>query len=238
MPGKGYRLLLAIDTSTKYAGILLYEDETEVFSQLWHSSNSHTVELMPAINNALDKCKIKGQDILGIALALGPGGFSSLRVGISAAKGLSLALKIPLIGISTLEAEAFPYAHTGMPICPILEIGKSNIGWAQFEMHNNIWTKVHEEQIISSSEIIRYIPNGALICGEGLTITQSLTEEIIANKMIKIEPSKPKMRLWALAKLGFSRLQDGQTDDMIKLQPLYLREPSITQPNSPSRIKQ
>ena len=56
MPGKGYRLLLAIDTSTKYAGVLLYEDETEVFSQLWHSSNSHTVELMPAINDALDKC--------------------------------------------------------------------------------------------------------------------------------------------------------------------------------------
>ena len=74
-----------------------------------------------------------------------------------------------------------------------------------------------------------------------LVNTEKGYEKIVDNlRKIKniIEPSKPKMRLWALAQLGFSRLQDGQTNDMIKLQPLYLREPSITQPNSPSRIKQ
>lgn len=231
-------MLLAIDTSTKYAGVLLYKEKAEVFSHLWHSTNSHTVELMPAINDALDICKNMGQDIRGIALALGPGGFSALRVGISAAKGLSLALNIPLIGISTLEAEAFPYAHTGIPICPILEIGKSNIGWAQFEMRGKIWTKVHTEQIISFSEIIHYIPNGAIICGEGLTSNHSLIKQTMGNKMFKIEPTELKMRLKALAQLGFSRLQDGKTSDMINLQPLYLRSPNITQPNSPSRIKQ
>jgi len=237
MSEKRCRLLLAIDTSTKYAGILLYKDETNIFSCSWHSSNSHTVELMPAINDALYKCRIMGEDLQGIAVALGPGGFSALRVGISVAKGLSLALNIPVVGISTLEAEAFPYAHMGMPICAILEIGKSNLGWAQFELRDKIWMKVHREQVIASSEIMHYIPNGAIICGEGLTSNPSMIEETMENNIIKIESTEPTVRLGALAQLGFSRLRDGKISDMSNLQPLYLREPSITKPKSPSRIK-
>ena len=58
-------------------------------------------------------------------MALGPGGFSALRVGISVAKGLALPLDIPLVGVGTLEMEAYPYAGAGIPVCPLLEAGRS-----------------------------------------------------------------------------------------------------------------
>ena len=126
-------MLLAIDTSTAYAGVLLWDDSRPVYSLAWRSSYNHTRHLMPAVQQTLQQAGITPRDLQAIAVALGPGGFSALRVGISAAKGLALPWGTPLVGISTLETEAYPYAETGSPVCPLLNIGRRDMAWACYQ---------------------------------------------------------------------------------------------------------
>ena len=68
----------------------------------------------------LGRTEASPADLEAIAVALGPGGFSALRVGLSCAKGLAMPTDTPLIGVGTLEMEAYPYASTGLPICAVL----------------------------------------------------------------------------------------------------------------------
>ena len=85
-------MLLAIDTSTAYAGVLLWDDGRPVYSLTWRSAYNHTSLLMPAVRHSLQQLGISARELEAVAVALGPGGFSALRVGISAAKGLALPL--------------------------------------------------------------------------------------------------------------------------------------------------
>ena len=96
-------MLLCIDTSSRFGGVALAEDAGLVVeARLWHSTANHTAQLMPAVAEAL---KARGQrvaDLSGVAVALGPGPFSALRVGVSAAKGLAMATGFPIVGVDTL----------------------------------------------------------------------------------------------------------------------------------------
>ena len=230
-------MLLAIDTSTRYAGVLLWDKDHQVISQSWYSNSSHTVALMPAIQYTLDRARISTSDLKGIAIALGPGGFSALRVGMSVAKGLSMALEVPLFGTSTLEMEAYPYADLGLPIYPLLDLGRGEVARARFQTHKGCWIKSLPEDIVNPADLAGTVTEQAIFCGEGLLIHGDTLKNAISPKAKMIKYTGPSPRLWALAKLGAMRLQQGLPDDASLLQPLYVRRPSITAPKSARSIK-
>lgn len=230
-------MLLAIDTSTPYAGVLLWDDNRPVYSQTWRSAYNHTGRLMPAVRQALHQAGISPRELDGIAVALGPGGFSALRVGISAAKGLALPWGTPLIGVSTLETEAYPYAETGSPVCPLLNIGRRDMAWAVYRRVSGDWQKTHDEQITPNTDLPKTLPTNAIICGEGTLTAAPLLRDSDTNSPRVMEYPGPSLRLWALARLASKRLHRGESDDATTLQPLYLRKPSITPPNPPKRIQ-
>ena len=109
-------MLLAIDTSTRHAGIALAQEGQVISCRNWYSQTNHSADLVPAISGTLDQHGLSPKDLDGIACALGPGSFSALRVGLSTAKGLAMASEIPLVGIKTLELEAYPFLFNGIPV--------------------------------------------------------------------------------------------------------------------------
>ena len=230
-------MLLAIDTSTRFAGVLLWKDGVPLFSQSWHSVQNHTSQLMPAIQRTLQHSGIQAKDLDAVAVALGPGGFSALRVGMSAAKGLSLPFGIPLIGITTLEAEAFPYADTGLPICPLLNIGRREMAWTCYQKLHGKWQKTRQEDVIETDRLPDVLTAGALLCGEGIVASGPFLRESLRQSTPVMEYLGPGPRLSALAQLAAQRLERGLVDDPTALQPLYLRRPSITPPNPPRKVK-
>ena len=117
-------MLLALDTSTRYASVALSGEDGVVASRTWRSKINHTAELIPAVANMMQSRGIAPAELDGVAVALGPGGFSALRVGISAAKGLVLVANKPLLGVGTLDLEAFQYLKSGIPVCALLEAGR------------------------------------------------------------------------------------------------------------------
>src|SRR4030043_35039 len=127
---------LAIDTSTDSCSIGLSQQGEMIAELTWHSGQNHTVELVPNIVSLLNHNRASPQSLTAVFVAKGPGSFNGLRVGISTAKGLALALNIPLVGISTLEVEAYPFAFTKLPICPIHNAGRGEIAAAIYQQND------------------------------------------------------------------------------------------------------
>ena len=173
-------MILTIDTSTRSASAALSDGERIVAGRSWHSSVNHTTELMPAVSQLLDTRDVRPHDLEAVAVALGPGGFSALRTGLSAAKGLAMAVRIPIIGISSLDLEAFPFRDSGLPVCALLEAGRGEAASALFTPDGN---RVREDRITGPDELLEEISamsfemlrtngwNGlTLFCGEGMPL--------------------------------------------------------------------
>ena len=108
--GPNLLMLLSIDTSSRYGGAALSGSDGQVMeARLWRSTANHTAQLMPAVTELLTARGVRAAELTGVAVALGPGPFSALRVGVSAAKGLAIAGGFPIIGADTLLLEAWRY---------------------------------------------------------------------------------------------------------------------------------
>ena len=231
-------MLLAIDTSTRFAGVALWNGEVLVASMCWHSARNHTAELMPAIAHVLDMVRGGPADLVAVAVALGPGGFSALRVGISAAKGLAQPMAVPLLGVGTLEMEAYPYAGMGLPVRPLLNVGRDEVGTALFRMREGGWEKLEGERVCAPGELMESISVPTILCGEGVAQRREYLRESLGENGIIVDFHTPASRLAALGELARDRLKRGDVDSLASLQPLYLRKPSIGAPKAPQRVKQ
>lgn len=218
---------LAIDTSTDFCSIGLSR-EGEIMAELtWRTQQNHTVELVPNIDRLLTQVNTGSQDLKAIFVARGPGSFNGLRVGMSTAKGLAFSLGIPLVGIGTLEVEAYPFAFTGLQVCPIHNAGRGEIATALYRQ-DNTWRCLSAEHITTVDVLCRQTRRKTVFCGE----IQPSVVEVLKKKLEKyaiIPEAAARLRQAAyLSVLAWQRLIKGDVDDAASLQPLYLRQPPIT----------
>jgi len=228
-------VLLAIDTSTRYAGVALADEGRVLSCRLWYSTVNHTVELMPAVAQTLEGGGLSVADLEGIAVALGPGGFSALRVGMSVAKGLATAGKKPLVGVGTLDLEAFPYLESGLAVCALLDAGRGESASAHFGPDGQ---RLREDLISLPEEILEAVTEHTLFCGEGVESCRALIKERLGPLSVVAGRTGPTSRLWSLAAMAGQRLAEGDIDDLAGLQPYYLRMPSIGAPKQRDRLPQ
>jgi tRNA threonylcarbamoyl adenosine modification protein YeaZ len=220
---------LAIDTSSNIVGVALSHKDEILASLTWQTTQNHTIELLPNLVCLLQQAKVELGSIEAIIVAKGPGSFNGLRVGISTAKGLASALDIPLLGISTLEAEAYPFAFTGLPLRLIHKAGREEIATALYRQKDNEWRCLEAENLTTVKALCRRIKQKTLFCGE---IPADIISEIQQNlgRRAIIPQSNSLSRASSLAILGWRKLSKGEHDDLVTLQPLYLRPPHITKP--------
>ena len=230
---------LSIDTATDTASVAISREGKPLAEISWLAGQNHTVNLMP---NTLHLFKLIGEElnkINAVFVSLGPGSYNGLRAGLSAAKGLALSLDIRLIGIGTLEIEAYPYADAGLPISVIHNIGRGEIASATYRMSNAGWQKVIEEHITTLDALCKTIDTKTVMCGEfsGFPETQPNPAEFIAEALgdMSVIRETTLRRAGVLADMGWKRLERGEGDDIATLQPLYLRRPAITKPREKKR---
>ncbi len=219
---------LAIDTSTSWGGLAISIEGSLVAELTWKPGQNHTSELFPNIERLLQTSKSDIKSLSAVFVAIGPGSFNGLRAGISAAKGLAFSLNLPLVGISTLEAEAIPFAFTGLPLCPVHDAGRGEIATALY-CYADSWQQLKEEHLTTIESLCDVTSKKTIFCGE---ITPAAIEHIRAslgeNALIP-EWDQRLRRPGYISYLGWQRLKSGQTNSLAALQPLYLRQPPITQ---------
>jgi len=215
-------MLLAIDTSTRWVGLALYDGIQVLSETVWQSQNHHTVEVAPALETLLQRSSIRPEDLRAIGVALGPGSFTSLRIGLGLAKGLALALHIPLVGIPTLDILAAAVPAQNYPLAAVLQSGRGRlaVGWYQAPA-GQLWQGQGEARIMRVEELAQQIRKPTLICGE----LNAEERQLLARKrknVILCSPAASLRRPAYLAELAWERWQAGSVDDPVTLSPFYL----------------
>ncbi len=241
-------MLLAIDTSSRYGGAALADESGQVIeARLWRSTANHTAQLMPAVAELLAAQSIAAAELDAVAVALGPGPFSALRVGVSAAKGLAMAGELPIVGEDTLLLEAWP--HSDLSVHPQWPDGEIPISWLDAGRNEiaagvfgNDAERLRDDRIGSPEELLSEDAGdqwAALYCGEAAWVRRDEIRALVGDSHgYAVMPWTPADRLWALAELAASRIQDGDSDDLSTLQPYYLRMPTIGAPRQRDLVRQ
>lgn len=215
-------MLLAIDTSTKQMGLALYDGARVIGELLWHSRHYHTVELAPAVADLLSRSGLKMDAIRALAVALGPGSFTSLRVGLAFVKGLALARHLPVVAVPTLDVVAAAQVVREMPLAAVLQAGRGRLALGRYRAVDEIWQTDGELQVTTADELAGSIHKPTIVCGE-LTADE---RQRLARKRVNVllaSPAQCVRRPAVLAELAWERWQAGAQDDVAALAPIYLR---------------
>ena len=140
-------MLLAIDTSTRSVGVALYDGVQIVSEKVWLSQQFHTVELAPTVSALIDQAGISLDDLKVVAVAIGPGSFTGLRIGMALAKGMALAGRLEIVGVPSLDILAAAQPIDDKPLVAILQAGRGRIavGWYKNYSGEWFWTLVDSE---------------------------------------------------------------------------------------------
>jgi tRNA threonylcarbamoyladenosine biosynthesis protein TsaB len=214
-------VILALDTSTRIVGVAIYDGCRVLSESTWTSQDYHTVELAPAVAEAFRKTGLDIDGLGVIAVAIGPGSFTGLRVGLALAKGLALARRIPLIGISTMDIMATAQPLLTIPMAIVLRAGRGRLAVGWYRASEDGWKISGKMEIQTAEELEQEIKTPTLICGE-------LTEEERSflgrrhDQTRLASPAHSLRRPAFLAELAWKRWQNGEIDDAVSLAPIYL----------------
>ncbi len=225
---------LALDTSSKNNSIALTSEGKILSSFTWSSSHNETVELIPNLVHLLKQGQVETDLLQAIFVAIGPGSFNSLRVGLSIAKGLAFSLNIPLVSMSTLEIMAYPFACIGFPVSSIQQASRDRLAAALYQQGNK-WHCIKPEYLTTLELLCRDVNQQTLFCGDINVDMRNYIQQKLGTLAI-IPPIPGVSRIDALALLGWSKLLNGKQDNISTLQPLYLRPPHITKPRKSSSL--
>lgn len=214
-------MLLAIDSSTQWIGLALYDGVQVLGETIWRTRNHHTVELAPAVNDLMKRSGAKPEQLKVVAAALGPGSFTSLRIGLAVAKGLCLAQKLPIVGIPTLDILATAQPLQTLPMLAVLQAGRGRLAVVNYLVEKSVWHAQGEARVTSAEELSQQIKSPTYICGE-LSAEDRQTLHRKYKNVILASPALCVRRPSLLAELGWNRLQAGKVDDVVSLAPIYL----------------
>ena len=226
-------MYIAIDTSTDFASLALVQEDQLVAEMNWRCGRDHTAQLLPSLSVLLDRAGLELKAAEGIIVARGPGSYNGLRVGLSTAKALAFSLSVPLVGVSTLEVEAYQHAERGLPVCAVFNAGRGEVAAAVYRQQGDDWTRLVAEHVTTVEALTTHITAPTVFCGEHVAAIAAELIERLGKKAAIAPPASRLRRAGYLAELGLRRLKAGDYDDPTALQPLYLRGPAITQPKNP-----
>jgi tRNA threonylcarbamoyladenosine biosynthesis protein TsaB len=179
---------------------------------------------------------IKLSQLNAIFVAVGPGTFNGIRVALSTAKGLASSLSIPLLGVSALEVEAYPFACTALPIVAIHDIGRSELAIARYQQQRDKWKCLESERVASAEELYSTTCTPTVFCGEIPASLETTLRQTLSGLAIVPDQSSRRRRPAAIAAIAWPRLCRGSTDDIATLQPIYMRRPHITVPKPQQKV--
>ncbi|WP_312198120.1 tRNA (adenosine(37)-N6)-threonylcarbamoyltransferase complex dimerization subunit type 1 TsaB [Anaerospora hongkongensis] len=218
-------MLLTIETATLASGVALATADKLVAEIIVQTKKTHSERLMPHIEQLLELGQVAKEDITAIAVSIGPGSFTGLRIGLATAKALAYVWNVPVIGVSTLAALAYACPAPNSLICPLLDAQKGNVYQAVYRWEKGILQEVIPPRVIAHQEAINELasqPLPVIMLGEGAVLFQ----EAIVAAADPIELAPPHIilpRAGSVALLGHQLLRQGIRHDVMTLEPLYIR---------------
>ena len=208
--------VLAVETSSLAGGVALLDDERLVAEYLLDVSVTHSERLMAAIDRVLTDARWTARELGGLAVAVGPGSFTGLRIAVSTVKGLGLALRLPIAAVPTLDAMAAALPWAALPVCPVLDARKGEVYASLYRWHGDAMRREWEYLALSPAALAERLTEPVIVAGDGAPVIRSPHARLLPPPRRLPSPA-------CVGLLGLERLRRGETVAAGALAPLYLR---------------
>jgi tRNA threonylcarbamoyladenosine biosynthesis protein TsaB len=208
--------VLAVETSSLAGGVALLDDERLVAEYLLDVSVTHSERLMSAVDRVLADARWSARELTGLAVAIGPGSFTGLRIAVSTVKGLALALDLPIAAVPTLDAMAAALPWAALPVCPVLDARKGEVYASRYRWDGRAMQREWEYLALSPEELAERLTEPVILAGDGASSIRSPHARLVSPPRRLPSPA-------CVGTLGVDRLRRGETVGAAALAPLYLR---------------
>lgn len=217
--------ILAIDTATMVSSVAVANEKKLLAELTVQTRLTHSETLLPHIEQVLQMAGVEKNELTGVAVSLGPGSFTGLRIGLGAAKAIAYGLQIPIIGVPTTEALAWHYPVPGVKVITFIDAQKGNVYSGVYQWANGGIAEIAPIQVYSLEEAIE-------LCGQQQEIVMAVGD-MAAKKLVgrealpanlQVPPQHTVMpRAANVAMAGLQRLAAGKVDNVMDLEPIYIR---------------
>jgi tRNA threonylcarbamoyladenosine biosynthesis protein TsaB len=223
-------IVLAIDSSATTISAAVLIDGEPVAERSWRARTTHSEGLFSAIEAVLADSRTDVDRISLIAVATGPGSFNGIRAGIASAEGIRLGLRIPAVGIPTLDALAYQQSGRAEIICAVLPAGRGDLYAATYAGTGDVWQPLDGYSVDSPEQLVERLAHGTLLCGR---VTDDVARLATANGLEVAPAALTLARATFIGALAASRFRTPGFEQRASLRPLYLRRPGVTTPSRP-----
>ena len=216
-------LILGIETATWLGSVALVTESEVIAEYTLNIRRTHSERLMGMIARLLSDTDVALRDLDGIAVSIGPGSFTGLRIGLSTAKGLCFANTLPLTIVPTLEAMASRVCFARYPVCPLLDARKQEVYAGIYDISEGPPKAVLAPCTISIEHLLARISRPTIFSGDGSTIFRDPIREKLGDHAFFVPSDAAHPDAAAVARLGLSAFRKGEHAELSGLEPIYLR---------------
>jgi tRNA threonylcarbamoyladenosine biosynthesis protein TsaB len=216
-------LVLGIDTATATASVGLADENRVIAERSLGMTRNHAAAIFPLIDETLQEGGVALLDVDAVAVSIGPGSFTGLRVGLSVAKGLVLVGGMAIVGVPTLEVLAQTAATDGVPVCTVLDARRGEVYTAAFCCRQGRLECLHEATVVDLENLATYVPSPCRMVGDLVATHAAFLRERLGPAVHLVPGVSPSGAV--LAGMGARRIQTTGPDDPLGLEPAYLRVP-------------
>ncbi len=214
--------ILALETSTLAGGAALLDDGRVVGQSTLNIALTHSERLMAVVDRLLQDCGWEAKDLRGIAVSIGPGSFTGLRVGVATAQGLALALGVPVAPVPTLDALAATLPFAEWPVCPLLDARKGEVYLSLYRWAGDAMKREWEYLALAPRAAVERLAPPVIVLGDGVPPCRPFLARLGAGVRIA-SPAHSLPSPAVVGELGHAMLESGRGVPGDALAPLYLR---------------
>ncbi len=215
--------ILAVDTATASCSVALLNGRQVLAEQVYTAGNTQSRHLMAIVQGLMGRCHWGPGDVDGIAVTRGPGTFTGLRIGISTVKGLAAALGVPVVGVSSLSALAYPLAWIQLPVVAMIDARRGEIYHASFGTHSGTERIDGAARVATPETAAAGLTGNAVLVGSGALLYRNLFETRCPGIQIADDPFH-LIRAASVGLMALDRFEARDADPLDALVPEYIRK--------------
>jgi tRNA threonylcarbamoyladenosine biosynthesis protein TsaB len=208
--------LLAVETSTLAGGVALLDGDRLRGECVLDVTATHSERLMPVIDRMLADAGWTPESLEALAVAVGPGSFTGLRIGLAAVKGLALALGLPVAAVPTLDAMAASLPFAALPVCPVLDARKGEVYACLYRWDAGVMRREWDYVALAPEALAARLVEPVIVLGDGAPLVRSPLARLAPPHRRTPSPA-------AVGSLGLAHLAAGRSVPAAGLVPIYLR---------------
>lgn len=217
-------LLLGIDTATTRVSVAIAEGGVVLGAVSLSGGRRHAEQLAPAIQYLRDELGVSFRQLAAIAVDVGPGLFTGLRVGVTTAKVMAQALRVPVVGIPSLDLVAYPLRYSNRLVVAVLDARRREVFSASYRPVPGGLQRVSDYEVRTPTELVAELEAGTdelLLAGDGVAAYRGAFSSLEHAELAGADHASPNAA--ALVELATARVEREDFESPSELRPLYLR---------------